>query len=324
MSNNAPSIQDVATRAGVALGTVSNVLNNPDLVSEKTRAKVQKAITELGFVRNDAARQLRAGSSRSIGLIVPDVRNPFYTDVARGAEDAANEQNLSVLLANTDDELEREQAMLSLFEEQRVRGVLVSPTGDNLEYLKQAQKRGTGIVLVDRKSSDFSSVSVDDVAGGYLATRHLIECGRKNIAFVGGPLTVHQIADRLAGAKKAVAENNDATLEVVETKNLSVQSGRALGNLVEKFDGVFAANDLVAIGIMQACVVDGNVSIPNDLSLIGYDDIDFAAAAIVPLTSVRQPSNEIGKAAIELLTGNTKTPKNIEFQPELIERSSTR
>jgi LacI family transcriptional regulator len=190
--------------------------------------------------------------------------------------------------------------------------------------LKQAQKRGTGIVLVDRKSSDFSSVSVDDVAGGYLATRHLIDCGRKNIAFVGGPLTVHQIADRLAGAKKAVAENNDATLEVVETKNLSVQSGRALGNLVKKFDGVFAANDLVAIGIMQACVVDGNVSIPNDLSLIGYDDIDFAAAAIVPLTSVRQPSNEIGKAAIELLTGNTKTPKNIEFQPELIERSSTR
>ncbi|MEY4320480.1 MAG: hypothetical protein RLZZ471_421 [Actinomycetota bacterium] len=323
MSNNAPSIQDVAARAGVALGTVSNVLNNPDLVSEKTRAKVQKAIMELGFVRNDAARQLRAGSSRSIGLIVPDVRNPFYTDVARGAEDAANEQNLSVLLANTDDELEREQAMLSLFEEQRVRGVLVSPTGDNLEYLKQAQKRGTGIVLVDRKSSDFSSVSVDDVAGGYLATKHLIECGRKHIAFVGGPLTVHQIADRLAGAKKAVAEHNDVTLEVVETKNLSVQSGRALGKLVEKFDGVFAANDLVAIGIMQACVVDGHVSIPRDLSLIGYDDIDFAAAAIVPLTSVRQPSAEIGKAAIELLISNHGKSKNIEFQPELVVRSST-
>jgi LacI family transcriptional regulator len=323
MSNNAPSIQDVAARAGVALGTVSNVLNNPDLVSEKTRAKVQKAIMELGFVRNDAARQLRAGSSRSIGLIVPDVRNPFYTDVARGAEDAANEQNLSVLLANTDDELEREQAMLSLFEEQRVRGVLVSPTGDNLDYLKQAQKRGTGIVLVDRKSSDFSSVSVDDVAGGYLATKHLIECGRKHIAFVGGPLTVHQIADRLAGAKKAVAEHNDVTLEVVETKNLSVQSGRALGKLVEKFDGVFAANDLVAIGIMQACVVDGHVSIPRDLSLIGYDDIDFAAAAIVPLTSVRQPSAEIGKAAIELLISNHGKSKNIEFQPELVVRSST-
>lgn len=123
MSQNAPSIQDVATRAGVALGTVSNVLNNPDLVSEKTRAKVQAAITELGFVRNDAARQLRAGISRSIGLVVPDVRNPFYTDVARGAEEAAKDRNLNVLLANTDDDIAREQAMLSLFEEQRVRGV---------------------------------------------------------------------------------------------------------------------------------------------------------------------------------------------------------
>ena len=300
MSNNAPSIQDVAARAGVALGTVSNVLNNPDLVSEKTRAKVQKAITELGFVRNDAARQLRAGSSRSIGLIVPDVRNPFYTDVARGAEDAANEQNLSVLLANTDDELEREQAMLSLFEEQRVRGVLVSPTGDNLDYLKQAQKRGTGIVLVDRKSSDFSSVSVDDVAGGYLATKHLIECGRKNIAYVGGPLTVHQIADRLAGAKKAVAENYAVTLEVVETKNLSVQSGRALGKLVEKFDGVFAANDLVAIGIMQACVVDGNVGIPNDLSLIGYDDIEDGRYSLPTISTISPDKQAIARLAAML------------------------
>lgn len=323
MSQNAPSIQDVATRAGVALGTVSNVLNNPDLVSEKTRAKVQAAITELGFVRNDAARQLRAGISRSIGLVVPDVRNPFYTDVARGAEEAAKDRNLNVLLANTDDDIAREQAMLSLFEEQRVRGVLVSPSGDNLDYLKQAQNRGTEIVLVDRKSNDFSSVSVDDIAGGYLATKHLIDCGRKKIAFVGGPLHVPQIADRLAGAKKAVAVTKDVSLEVIELKNLSVQSGRALGEKVKNFDGVFAANDLVAIGIMQACVVDGKLSIPKDLSLIGYDDIDFAAAAIVPLTSVRQPSAEIGRAAIELLTSENNKTKNIEFQPELVIRAST-
>ena len=201
MSKN-PSIQDVAAKAGVALGTVSNVLNNPDRVSAKTRSKVQAAISDLGFVRNDAARQLRAGISRSIGLIVPDVRNPFFTDIARGAEDAAKQQNLSVLLAISDDEIQREQSMLAVFEEQRVRGVLVSPTGDDLNYLKQSQERGTRIVLVDRKSKDFSSVSVDDVAGGYIAANHLIECGRKKIAFVGGPLNFHQIADRLAGAKK--------------------------------------------------------------------------------------------------------------------------
>lgn len=317
-------MQDVAAKAGVALGTVSNVLNNPDLVSEKTRAKVQAAIDQLGFVRNDAARQLRAGSSRSIGLILPDVRNPFFTDVARGAEEAANQQNLSVLLANSDDEIEREQSMLGLFEEQRVRGVLVSPSSDNLDHLKQAKKRGTKVILVDRKSKDFSSVSVDDIAGGYLATKHLIDCGRKKIAFVGGPLTVQQIADRLTGARKAIAENNSVTLEVLETTSLSVQAGRALGDQVKNFDGVFAANDLIAIGIMQACVVDGNISIPEQLSLIGYDDIDFASAAIVPLTSVRQPSAEIGKAAIELLISEETKPKNIEFQPELVVRSSTR
>lgn len=314
----------MAAKAGVALGTVSNVLNNPERVSAKTLAKVQAAIAELGFVRNDAARQLRAGSSRSIGLIVPDVRNPFFTDVARGAEDAANEQNLSVLLANSDDDSEREQSMLAVFEEQRVRGVLVSPTGDDLGYLKQSQERGTRIVLVDRKSKDFSSVSVDDVAGGYIAVKHLIECGRRKIAFVGGPMNIQQIADRLAGAKKAVAKSIDVTLDVIETSTLSVQSGRAIGSQLKTFDGVFAANDLVAIGIMQACVVDGQINIPKDLSLIGYDDIDFAAAAIVPLTSVRQPSAEIGRAAIELLTSENPKTKNVEFQPELVVRASTR
>jgi LacI family transcriptional regulator len=324
MSISTPSIQDVAAKAGVALGTVSNVLNNPDRVSAKTLTKVQKAIAELGFVRNDAARQLRAGSSRSIGLIVPDVRNPFFTDIARGAEDAANQQNLAVLLANSDDEIEREQAMLSLFEEQRVRGVLVSPTGDNLEYLKLAQERGTKIVLVDRKSKHFSSVSVDDIAGGYLAAKHLIDCGRTRIAFIGGPLNTQQIADRLSGAKKAISENPNASLEVIETATLSVQAGRAIGNQLNKFDGVFAANDLLAIGIMQACVVDGKIRIPQDLSLVGYDDIDFAAAAIVPLTSVRQPSAEIGRAAIELLVNENLRPENIEFQPELIVRESSR
>ena len=228
------------------------------------------------------------------------------------------------MLANSDDEMDREQAMLSLFEEQRVRGVLVSPTGDKLDYLKLAQERGTKIVLVDRKSKHFSSVSVDDIAGGYLATKHLLDCGRTKIVFVGGPVTIQQIADRLAGAQKAIAESPEASLEVIETKTLSVQAGRAIGDQIKNFDGVFAANDLLAIGIMQACVVDGDIRIPEDLSLVGYDDIDFAAAAIVPLTSVRQPSAEIGKAAIKLLVEEKIKPENIEFQPELVIRGSSR
>ncbi|MFM1984046.1 MAG: hypothetical protein RL723_481 [Actinomycetota bacterium] len=331
------SVRDVAKAAGVSVGTVSNVLNTPDKVANKTVEKVQAAIDKLGFVRNDAARQLRAGKSRSIGLVVLDVRNPFFTDLARGAEDAAQVSNMSVLLANSDEIPDRELAMLSLFEEQRVHGVLVTPVSDDLEPFKKAQLRGTPIVLVDRISRDksFSSVSVDDVAGGYMAAKHLIELGRKRIVFAGGPLAIQQVSDRLRGAQKAVAEHQNVTLEVLACKSLTVFEGREVGAEIAKRpkskrpDAVFAANDLVAIGIMQVCLNQEGLRIPNDLSLIGYDDISFASTAIVALTSIRQPTHEMGARAVELLmsmadetSGNSKA-KHIEFQPELVIRDST-
>ena len=320
------SVRDVAKAAGVSVGTVSNVLNTPDKVADKTVEKVQAAIDKLGFVRNDAARQLRAGKSRSIGLVVLDVRNPFFTDLARGAEDAARDVNMSVLLANSDEIAERELAMLGLFEEQRVHGVLVTPVSDDLEPFKKARDRGTPIVLVDRKSRDknFSSVSVDDVAGGYLAIKHLISLGRKKILFAGGPIGIQQVSDRLKGAQKAIAEHADVSLEVVSCKSLTVFEGRAVGEVI-----VFAANDLVAIGIMQVCLNQPGCSIPKDLSLIGYDDIAFASTAIVALTSIRQPTHEMGAKAVELLMdiaqdGDAKPRvRHIEFQPELVVRDST-
>jgi len=331
------SVRDVAQVAGVSLGTVSNVLNTPAKVSAKTVAKVQAAIDQLGFVRNDAARQLRAGKSRSIGLVVLDVRNPFFTDLARGAEAAASEHSMSVLLANSDETPERELSMLALFEEQRVHGVLVTPISDNLEPLIKARDRGTPIVLVDRKSRDqnFSSVSVDDVAGGELAVKHLIEIGRKRIAFAGGPMSIQQVSDRLAGAKNACANASDVSLEVLPCKSLSVLEGREVGAEIlsrsanERPDAVFAANDLVAIGIMQACLASEDIRIPRDLALVGYDDIDFAATAIVALTSIRQPTHEMGARAVELLmqeadhqTGKQKIT-HFEFEPELVVRDST-
>jgi LacI family transcriptional regulator len=316
---------------------VSNVLNTPAKVSAKTVAKVQAAIDQLGFVRNDAARQLRAGKSRSIGLVVLDVRNPFFTDLARGAEAAASEHSMSVLLANSDETPERELSMLALFEEQRVHGVLVTPSSDNLAPLIKARDRGTPIVLVDRKSRDqnFSSVSVDDVAGGELAVKHLIEIGRKRIAFAGGPMSILQVSDRLAGAKNACANASDVSLEVLPCKSLSVLEGRAVGAEIlsrsanERPDAVFAANDLVAIGIMQACLASEEIRIPRDLALVGYDDIDFAATAIVALTSIRQPTHEMGARAVELLMqeADRKTGKqkitHFEFEPELVVRDST-
>lgn len=332
----AVSVRDVAKHAGVSLGTVSNVLNTPDKVADKTVAKVQAAITKLGFVRNDAARQLRAGKSRTIGLMVLDVRNPFFTDVARGAEEAAADHNLNVLLANSDENTDREQQLLSLFEEQRVLGLLVSPVASDIEILNKARERGTPIVLVDRQSKDksFCSVSVDDVAGGSMAVQHLIDIGRKQIMFAGGPMGIEQIADRLKGAEKAVAKAKGVQLEKHVTKNLTVLEGRSLGEEILKRpkskrpDAIFAANDLLALGIMQALLVAPDVSIPKDIALVGYDDISYASTALISLTSIRQPSLLIGAQAVELLMMETEEAgsakgRQVVFQPELVVRDSS-
>jgi LacI family transcriptional regulator len=333
----AVSVRDVAAAASVSVGTVSNVLNRPDKVAPDTVARVLAAIDELGFVRNDAARQLRAGRSRSIGLVVLDVRNPFFTDVARGAEDRAAEEGMTILLGNSDENAERERAYLDLFEEQRVHGVLISPLGDDETRLQRLRGRDTPVVLVDRVSQDrrLSSVAVDDIVGGELAVRHLIETGRRRIAFVGGPTSIRQVADRLEGARRAVDAEPDATLEVVSTESLTVLDGRAAGEAIrergsgERPDAVFAANDLLAMGVLQAFNMLGSVRVPDDIALIGYDDIDFASAAVVPLSSIRQPASLIGYTAVDLLlkeaaSGSGSSPEQVVFQPELVVRESTR
>ena len=329
------SVKDVARRAGVSVGTVSNVMNRPDKVSGSTVERVQRAIEDLGFVRNDAARQLRAGRSRAIGLVILDVGNPFFTDLARGAEDKAAESGLSIILGNSDERAARESTYLDLFEEQRVHGVLISPFGDITDRLKRLRDRGIPAVLVDRTSADtsFSSVSVDDVAGGQLAVDHLLAQGRRRIAFVGGPIEIRQVADRLEGARISAGRHSDASLEVIETSALSVIEGRAAGAALlerraeDRPDAVFAANDLIAMGVLQALNMQGALHVPHDVALIGYDDIDFASAAVVPMSSIRQPSAMIGQTAVEILLEEAAdpglAPRQIVFQPELVVREST-
>jgi LacI family transcriptional regulator len=329
------SVKDVAARAGVSVGTVSNVMNWPDKVSSATVERVQRAIDELGFVRNDAARQLRAGRSHAIGLVILDIGNPFFTDLARGAEDRASKAGLSIILGNSDERAERESSYLDLFEEQRMHGVLISPFGDITARLRRLRERGIPAVLVDRTSADasFSSVSVDDVAGGLLAVDHLIASGRRRIAFVGGPSEIRQVSDRLEGARSAVSAHPEVTLEVIETRALSVIEGRAAGNAIlarppaDRPDAVFAANDLIAMGVLQALNMQGALHVPRDIALIGYDDIDFASAAVVPLSSIRQPSAMIGATAVEILLEEAAdaslAPRRIVFQPELVVREST-
>ena len=220
----ATRISDVATAAGVSVGTVSNVLNKPHLVATTTRDRVTTAIAQLGFVRNESARQLRAGSSRAIGLVVIDAANPFFTDVARGVENAVEGAGGVVLLGNSAGQEAREQRYLELFEEQRVRGVLLAPSGDVAPRLDGLTRLGIPVVFLDRHADDsaHSSVSVDDAVGGRIAAEHLTAQGHRHLAFVGGPSSLRQVRERREGAEAVVDATPGASLLAISTRGLTV------------------------------------------------------------------------------------------------------
>lgn len=331
------SIREVASQAGVSVGTVSNVLNRPEIVAPSTRARVRRAITELGFVPNASARQLRRGRSRALGLVVLDVANPFFTDVARGVDEATSDAGMAVIFCNSDGDPGREAAYLDLLEEQRVQGVLITPIDDANERLLELRERGVLVILLDRlaRRHDLCSVSVNDELGGELAMRHLIEAGHRRIAFVGGPWRLEQVRDRYHGAMRAVksAGLSDEQLRYVETPATTVPAGRdAAGRIIgtpraDRATAVFCANDLLALGVLQG-LTRQRVRVPTDLAIVGYDDIDFAAAAAVPISSVRQPRQRLGRAAAELLMDEADNPdshqhRQVVFDPELVVRESS-
>ncbi len=333
------SMRDVAMLAQVSVGTVSNVLNSPERVSESTRQRVQHAIDKLGWVPNESARQLRAGRSRSIGMVVMDIANPFFTDVARGAEDLLYDQQYSVQIGNSDSNPARELTLLERFEQQRVGGVLFAPIEDSPERVLRLRRRGIPVVVVDRVggSTDFCSVGVDDIAGGRLAGQHLLDQGHRRVAFVGGPSTLPQVRDRRGGLELATEQaGGDVSLLAVSTPALGIADGLSgAGEIAalpegERPTAVFAACDLVAIGLLQGFVTAG-LRVPDEVAIIGYDDIAFAAAAAVPLSSIRQPREAIGRRSAELLlseieaadTGAAHRHEAVRFTPQLVVRRST-
>ncbi|RII20333.1 Ribose operon repressor [Streptomyces sp. YIM 130001] len=331
-------IKDVAHAAGVSVGTVSNVINRPDSVGPETRSRVLYTIERLGYVRSESARQLRAGRSRVVGLVVLDMGNPFFVDVTRGAERAARAAGLGVLVCNSAQSGTEEAEYLSLFAEQRVRGVLLTPadaTGRNIEAFR---RHGIPFVLVDRvaEETDGCSVSVDDVTGGALAVRHLLDVGHRSIAYVSGPENLNQVRDRRTGALQALAEagHPPQALREIGTERLDVVAGRDAGARLLGFpdrpSAVFCANDLLALGVLQSMYAAG-LRVPEDIAIVGYDDIDFAAAAAVPLTSVRQPAVTMGAMAAGLLLEETAEPalpgghehRRVVLEPELVVRGSS-
>lgn len=327
-------ISDVASRAGVSVGTVSNYFNRPELLAVATADRVRDAIHELGYVRNSAARDLRVGRMRSIGLLVLDISNPFFTDFVEGVERVANDAGLAVILGNIKEDATKEAAYLDLFQEQRVAGVIFSPIGDVSAQLQALRRQGTPTVLVDDDPGliDICSVAVDDATGGAAAISHLYETGRRRILILSGPRRIHQARARIDGAVNRAAELQ-IEVTVIEVDAFSPAAARAAveallrGGVAPFFDGLFAANDVMALGAMQALHENG-LKIPEAIGVVGYDDISYAAALSPSLTSVRQPSERLGARAMELLLDEVYHPQShvhqrVTFAPELHARQTT-
>jgi LacI family transcriptional regulator len=320
----------IAEVAGVSKSTVSNVLNNPDVVADSTRARVQDAMAELGYVRNGAARQLRAGTSRIAGCMLFDVSNPYYAELARGAEDRLAEADLMMLMCSVDVEVGKQEHYLRLLEEQGVRGILICPVGGDLTSVLQVQARGTSVVVIGRSTGgrELCAADVDDRLGGRLAAKHLLDLGHRELVYLAGEgLSIDR---RRRGVREAVATaaNRRLTEITVPRRADQFQIDAAVERIAElrpRPTGVICFNDHTAVPVLQGLQRRG-IAVPRDISLVGYDDLPFAAVLSPPLTTVRRPRYELGRAATVLLLSEFEPDhehREILFEPELVVRAST-
>ena len=331
-------IRRVAEKAGVSLGTVSNAINRPEILAPETLKRVRKAIDELKFIPNASAQTLRAGKTRILGLVVPDISNPFFTDLAKGVNDAALLAGYVVILCNTDEDSEKEDHYIDILAGQNVRGILITPAHETNKRLNEISKRGIGLTLVDRPSIgvDTCSVEVNDAHGGLLALEHLYERGHRKIMCLTGESDIPQVAERERGMREAISRISKADRPTIVTQRIPMMTADSASTVMSEhiaekslnFTAVICGNDLVAFGAIRAIRAAG-YSIPEDVSVIGYDDIDFAANATVPLTSIAQPKYQLGYAAAELVISECENPEKhahqkIQFQPHLIVRNSPR
>ena len=332
------TISDVARMAGVSPMTVSNVLNGRSTVREENRRKVEAAILATGYVRNESARMLKAGRSRIVGLAILEAVNPFYGEFAAGTEAVLEEHGLSVFITSTHDLPDREEATLQLFAEMRCVGVVLTSThfSERLRRaIARARSAGLSVIALANSSDGVEGCTVggDDLSGGVLAARHLLGLDRSAFAYVGGPqdAVVYQrrkggYLDTLQEAGHSVAPELVVDCEQ-DTIDAGVQAGGHLLSGRDRPDAVFCANDLLGLGVLQAATRLG-VRIPEDLAVIGYDDIPFAAGAAIPLSSIGEPIREMGGSAAELLLEEADGPsehthRHELFRPRLIARTST-
>ena len=325
------SIKDVASVAGVSTATVSRVLSNGLHVRPQVRERVMAAVDQLGYRPNLIARSLRAQQSSTIGLIVSDIRNPFFTSISRAVEDNAYEQGFSLFLCNTDEDPEKEAIYLKLMRDESVAGVIFSPTRQTAINFTWASI-GFPIVVVDRSvtGSDIDIVLLDNIDAGYRLTTHLIDHGYRDIAAICGDMSTTG-RERYAGYEKALHEHGlSASAEHVKYIQPKIEAGYAAAlKMIDTTplpDAFFTTNSLITAGVLQA-MRERNLKIPDDSALVSFDETTWASLVQPPITLIAQPTYEIGRTATELLLQRiadpTRSTRQVILKGQLLVRGSS-
>ncbi|QXM06286.1 LacI family DNA-binding transcriptional regulator [Crassaminicella indica] len=329
------TIKDIANEAGVSIATVSKILNKKDdNISEKTRQKVLAIIKEKNYIPNTIARSLVTKQTKTIGLVIPDITNPFFPELVRGAEDCASACGYNIFFCNTDDKIEKEEKYINMLVEKMVDGIIFTQSANNNEGFNHLSQIKKPMVLIDRDvdiPNIKGKVLVDNFNGACEGVKYLIKSGYKKIAFISGPFSTKTSLDRLEGYKKALEENNllfDKEL-VLEGEYKEEWGNKAIGILIRNkilFDAIFCANDIIALSAMKS-LKEAGMRIPQDVAVLGYDDIYMAKLTDPALTTIRQPNYEMGYEAVKLLVEileNEKVENTlIRLNTELVIRQST-
>ena len=332
------SIKDIAKAAGVSHPTVSRALGDSPLVSEETRARIQLLAREMGYSPDAQARSLVMGRTKTVGVVVTTIADPFIAEIVQAIESTAHQHGYSVLLASSNSEPEREIAAVEMFHSKRVDGVVVTSSRVGALYQDHLERLGVPVVLVnshnEQRGSYTFSISVDNKHAGYLATMHLVDRGHRRIGYVTGPTDHSNDLDRLAGYRQALLQEGigyDPDLVVRGTGRVGggQRALPALTALADPPTAVFCYNDMTAIGVLHAAGQAG-LTLPRDLAIVGFDDIPFASYVRPPLTTIAQPKLDMGKRAMEmalelLLRGGPSdgVVSNVVVQGELIVRESS-
>src|SRR5512139_688597 len=327
------TIREVAEFAGVSYATVSHVINNTRVVSPETRQRVLDAMAELNYRPNALARSLRQGKTNTLGLVLPDSANPFFAEISRSIEDEAFNKGYSVFLCNTELDTQRELFYVDVLSKKQVDGIIFVAAGDQADSLDFLAREGMPVVMIDR---NLPNVQVDAVLpnhqlGGFLATQHLLRLGHRRIACIAGPSSITPSAERITGYRNALEQADIPYDEkLVIRGDYHSQSGMDITHSILQMDpsptAIFALNDLMDLGALRAAAEAG-CSVPGDLAVVGYDDLELSQFTNPPLTTIAQPKKEIGLQAVSLLveriSQNNRPPRRLVLPPELIVRRST-